>query len=311
MKQERNIFLNMKINELLQKAIIELEKNNIEESSLKTKILLSNCISKPKEYLFIHENEEVEQPLEKEFLQKIERLCNNEPLQYITNKQEFMGLEFYVDENVLIPRSDTEILVEEVLKNIDKTKKLKILDMCTGSGIIAITLAKFCENVEITAVDKSEGALNVAIKNAKLNNVYDRIKFIKSDMFENVNNNSKELDDLSPSSNLSNNLSNNKILQQKYDIIVSNPPYIESSTIKTLNKDVQKEPQMALDGGEDGLDFYRIIAENAEHFLKENGKIYLEIGYNQRESVSKLFVNKFKDVKCIKDLAGLDRVIIV
>jgi len=301
----------MKIKELLQKAIIELEKNNIEESSLKAKILLSNCISKPKEYLFIHENEEVEQTLEKEFLQKIERLCNNEPLQYITNKQEFMGLEFYVDENVLIPRSDTEILVEEVLKNIDKTKKLKILDMCTGSGIIAITLAKFCENVDITAVDKSEGALNVAIKNAKLNNVYDRIKFIKSDMFENVNNNSKELGNLSPSSNLSNNLSNNKILQQKYDIIVSNPPYIESSTIKTLNKDVQKEPQIALDGGEDGLDFYRIVAENAEHFLKENGKIYLEIGYNQRESVSKLFVNKFKDVKCIKDLAGLDRVIIV
>lgn len=302
----------MKINELLQKAIIKLEKNNIEESSLKAKILLSNCISKPKEYLFIHEKEEVEQHLEKEFLQKIERLCNNEPLQYITNKQEFMGLEFYVDENVLIPRSDTEILVEEVLRNIDKTKKLKILDMCTGSGIIAITLAKFCENVEITAVDKSKGALNIAIKNAKLNNVYDRIKFTKSDMFENLKN-FGNLNNLEKTDSLKemNVFDNKKLLPKKYDIIVSNPPYIESSTIKTLNKDVQKEPQMALDGGEDGLDYYKIIAENAEYFLKENGKIYLEIGYNQRESVSRLFVNKFRKVKCIKDLAGLDRVIIV
>ena len=224
----------MTIKECLKKGIEALDIIGIEDSVLKAKLLLANIIGKPKEYLFIHENEELEDEEEKEFWRQIDELSKNTPLQYLTKTQEFMGLDFYVNENVLIPRSDTEILVEEVLKNIDKSKKVRILDMCTGSGIIGISLAKICDNVEVVCVDKSDMALEVAFENAKFHGVANRIDFICSDMF-------CELFDLC------------NMKDVKFDIIVSNPPYIETETIKTLNKDVQKEPLMALDGGEDGL----------------------------------------------------------
>ena len=281
----------MIIKECLKKGIEALDIIGIEDSVLKAKLLLANIIEKPKEYLFIHENEELEDEEEKEFWRQIDELSKNTPLQYLTKTQEFMGLDFYVNENVLIPRSDTEILVEEVLKNIDKSKKVRILDMCTGSGIIGISLAKICDNVEVVCVDKSDKALEVAFENAKFHGVANRIDFICSDMFG-------DLYDLCDRRNM------------KFDIIVSNPPYIETETIKTLNKDVQKEPLMALDGGEDGLDFYRIIADKAWNFLNENGKVFVEIGYNQGESVIALFKEKFNNVSCVKDLAGLDRVVI-
>lgn len=279
----------MVIKEALKKSIELLEENNIEESILKAKIILANLLSKTKEYLFINEKEKLDKQVEESFFEKINELCNNVPLQYLTNSQEFYGLNFYVNNDVLIPRSDTEILVEEVIKYIKNMKNvennIKILDMCTGSGIIAIILAKYCENVDITAVDKSEDALNVAIKNAKIHNVYEKINFIKSDMFENLKN--------------------------KYNIIVSNPPYIEREVIDTLSKDVQNEPKMALDGGVDGLDFYRIINKNVDKFLEKNGQIFLEIGFNQKNSVSHIFSKKFDNINCIKDLNGLDRVIIL
>ena len=195
-----------------------------------------------------------------------------------------MKLDFYVDENVLVPRPDTEILVEEVIniaKQINKSK-INILDLCTGSGAIAVSIGAYIKNAKITAADISSKALNVAKENAKKNNV--QIELIKSDMFENVTG--------------------------KYDIIVSNPPYIETKTIRSLDKDVQNEPIIALDGGDDGLDFYRIIAYNADKFLKEDGKIFVEIGYNQKESVMKIFNTNFTNITCVKDLAGNDRVII-
>lgn len=279
----------MVIKEALKKSIELLEENNIEESMLKAKIILANLLSKTKEYLFINEKEKLDKQVEESFFEKINELCNNVPLQYLTNSQEFYGLNFFVNNDVLIPRSDTEILVEEVIKYIKNMKNvennIKILDMCTGSGIIAIILAKYCENVDITAVDKSEDALNVAIKNAKIHNVYEKINFIKSDMFENLKN--------------------------KYNIIVSNPPYIEREVIDTLSKDVQNEPKIALDGGVDGLDFYRIINKNVDKFLEKNGQIFLEIGFNQKNSVSHIFSKKFDNINCIKDLNGLDRVIIL
>ncbi len=279
----------MVIKEALKKSIELLEENNIEESMLKAKIILANLLSKPKEYLFINEKEKLDKQVEESFFEKINELCNNVPLQYLTNSQEFYGLNFYVNNDVLIPRSDTEILVEEVIKHIKNIKNvennIKILDMCTGSGIIAIILAKYCENVNITAVDKSEEALNVAIKNAKIHNVYEKINFMKSDMFENLKN--------------------------KYNIIVSNPPYIEREVINTLSKDVQNEPKMALDGGIDGLEFYKIIEKNTEKFLEKGGEIFLEIGYNQKNSVSQIFSKKFDSINCIKDLNGLDRVVIL
>ena len=241
--------------------------------------------------LVINHTQEIPEEKINEFKSGLEKLKNNTPIQYITNHQEFMKLDFYVDENVLIPQPDTEILVEEVLKyveHIDKTKssKIKILDLCTGSGAIAISLAKYIENVEITATDISNKAIQIAKLNAEKNLVHKKINFIESDMFQNIKEN-------------------------QFDVIVSNPPYIETAIINTLDKEVQKEPLIALDGGDDGLKFYRLIIKQAKNYLSSNGKVFFEIGYNQKEAIFNLIQNSeyFENPICIKDLSGNDRVI--
>ena len=276
----------MNIEEILKKEINNLKKNNIENSTLKAKILLANILKVKKEYLLIHSEEQVKQEDKIKYENCIKELIKGKPLQYITNKQEFMGLNFYVDENVLIPQPDTEILVEKAIEIAETTQKNKILDMCTGSGCIAISLAKKINNAQITAVDISNSALNVANKNAINNNVENKIKFINSDMFNNI--------------------------EEKFDIIVSNPPYIETETINKLEIEVQNEPHVALDGGIDGLKFYKIIANNAFEYLNENGYLLLEIGYNQQESVTQLLqdTGKYKNIETIKDLGGNYRVVI-
>lgn len=276
----------MIIEEILKKEINNLKGNNIENSTLKAKILLANILNVKKEYLLIHSEEEVKQEDKIKYENCIKELIKGKPLQYITNKQEFMGLNFYVDENVLIPQPDTEILVEKAIEIAETTQKNKILDMCTGSGCIAISLAKNINNVQITAVDISNSALNVANKNAINNNVENKIKFINSDMFNNI--------------------------EEKFDIIVSNPPYIETETINKLEIEVQNEPHVALDGGIDGLKFYNIIANNAFKYLNKNGYLLLEIGYNQQKSVTQLLQNtgKYTNIETIKDLGGNYRVVI-
>ena len=201
-----------------------------------------------------------------------------------------MGLNFYVNENVLIPQPDTEILVEEVLQllkqNVSKNMKrdnIRILDLCTGSGAIAISIAKMQENSTVTASDISEEAINIARKNSVDNNT--DIEFVVSNMFEKING--------------------------KFDIIVSNPPYIEEKVISTLPKEVQKEPYIALFGGEDGLKFYRIIAKEGKKFLNANGYIAVEIGYNQKEKVIELFEKEdYKEVYSKEDFGGNDRIVI-
>lgn len=201
------------------------------------------------------------------------------PFQYIINKQNFCGLNFYVDENVLIPRLDTEVLVEKVMSD-NTEKNLSILDLCTGSGAIAVSLKKLGNYKDMYASDISDKALNIAKKNALSNKV--DIQFISSDMFENID--------------------------KKFDIIVSNPPYIETEEIKSLDIEVKdREPYLALDGKEDGLYFYKIIASHAKKYLKEYGIIYLEIGHNQGEAIKYLFKD-YKKVDIFKDLANLDRV---
>lgn len=227
-----------------------------------------------------------------EFHNGLEKIKDNTPIQYITNHQEFMKLDFYVDENVLIPQPDTEILVEEVLKyvnQIDKTKssKIKILDLCTGSGAIAVSLAKYIDNCEITATDISNKAIQIAKLNAKKNLVHSKINFIESNMFENLP-------------------------KTQYDIIVSNPPYIETETILSLSPEVQKEPLLALDGGRDGLKFYKIILKNYTNYLNSNGKVFLEIGYNQKEMICSAIKQSNPQIEpiCVKDLSGNDRLII-
>ena len=277
----------MNIEELLKEAIQELKNNNIEDANLKAKILLANELDKSKEYLIVNSKQKVEEKNIQQLKIKVQRLIDGTPLQYITKKQEFMGLKFYVDENVLIPQPDTEILVENAINQINKEiKKIKILELCTGSGCIAISLAKYIENIEIVAIDISEEALKIAKKNAKNNEVEEKIQFLKSDMFENIN--------------------------QEFDIIVSNPPYIETQVIKTLSKEVQNEPIIALDGGKDGLEFYKIIAKESYKYLNSNGYIMVEIGYNQRKNVINLFENtkQYKEIVAIKDLGLNDRIII-
>ena len=216
----------------------------------------------------------------------IDKIINGKPIQYITNEQEFMKLKFYVDENVLIPQPDTEILAEKIIDEYSD-KEVKIWDLCTRSGAIAISLAKYIKKSNIIATDISNKDIQIAKLNAEKNLVHKKIKFILSDMFKNIENDT-------------------------FDLIVSNPPYIKTDVINNLEKSVQNEPNIALDGGEDGLKFYKIIAENAYKFLNNNGKLYLEIGFDQKENVINLLQKtyKYNEITCIKDLAGNDRLII-
>jgi release factor glutamine methyltransferase len=268
----------MKFGELLKIGQSLLSKNSIDIKE--ARLILAFVLSVDLEKLIIISNDaEMEDATVGKYLALIERRVNGVPYAYLTHNKEFMGLNFYVDENVLIPRPDTEILVESVIK----LNKKKILDMCTGSGCIAISLAKLINGSKVTAVDISSEALIIAEKNSELNNV--KVEFIKSNLFEKIN--------------------------DKYDIIVSNPPYIQTGIINTLENEVKKEPFISLDGGEDGLFFYREIIGKARNYLIPNGYLALEIGYDQRDTVRKILEeNSYEVIDTIKDIGGNDRVII-
>ena len=276
----------MTIKETIRKGMIILKTNNVTEPNIKSRLIMQYVLNKPREYLVVYDKKELTLRQEVNYFKAIKKLCQGIPIQHITNRQEFMKMTFYVDENVLIPRQDTEILVEEVIKIAKKINAKKILDLCTGSGAIAISLAKYIDKSNITAVDISSKALNVAKLNAKNNEVEDRITFVESDLFENLK-------------------------KEKYDIIVSNPPYIKKEVLKKLDKEVQKEPKLALDGGYDGLDFYRKIIKNADEYLKFNGYLCFEIGYDQKEDVENLLKEqeKYANITCKKDLCDNDRVV--
>ena len=277
----------MTIRETIRKGMIILKNNNITEPNIKARLIMQYVLNKPREYLMVYDTQNVMLRQEVNYFKAIKKLCQGLPLQHITHRQEFMKMTFYVDENVLIPRQDTEVLVKEVIKIAKKINAKKFLDLCTGSGAIAVSLAKYIEQSEITAVDISGKALNVAKLNAKNNEVDDKITFVESDLFSNLK-------------------------KEKYDMIVSNPPYIKTDIIKKLDKEVQKEPYIALDGGYDGLDFYRKIINEADEYLKFHGYLCLEIGYNQKEEVEELIrkQEKYTDTYCKKDLCDNDRIII-
>ncbi len=268
-------------NDLLIYAVKEFENVGIEEASVEARNILLYTFNISLLDFSLNRNKELgaKEKIEK-FLSFVEERKKRKPFQYIINKQNFYGLDFYVDENVLIPRFDTEVLVEKILKD-NKDNNFQILDLCTGSGAIAISLKKLGEYKSVKALDISEKALDIAKKNSSLNET--TIDFICSDMFEKING--------------------------KFDIIVSNPPYIPSRDIEDLSLEVKDyEPKLALDGLEDGLYFYRIIAKEAKAYLKENGKIYLEIGYNQAKDIREIF-KEYNKIEVYKDLAGKDRVV--
>lgn len=277
----------MTIREALNKGTIKLKMKEIENPKLKARLVMQFVLNQTRQYVMVYDEKKLTQVQEKKYFEAIEQLVKGIPLQHITHRQEFMKMDFYVNNKVLIPRPDTEVLVEEVIRIAKKIKAKKILDLCTGSGAIAVSLAKYIENSQITATDISEKALEIAETNAKKHQVDKQIAFLPSNLFE-------------------------ELPKEKYDIIVSNPPYIKKEVIKTLDEEVQKEPHIALDGGQDGLDFYRKIIHHSYEFLKYKGYLCLEIGYDQKIDVIELIEQeeKYIDTYSKKDLYGNDRVII-
>lgn len=279
----------MKLVEILKKGYETLKENQIPDYSIIARTLLTYTLKKSKIYLIINQEEEIPEKIYKKYNNYIEEIIEGKPLQYITNNQEFMGINFYVDKNVLIPQPDTETLVEKVLEIVQNNYKdqIKILDLCTGSGAIAIALYKNIKikNKHIYASDISKEALEIARKNATKNKA--NITLIQSNLLE-------------------------KIDQRQFDIIVSNPPYIETNTIKKLSIQVQNEPIIALNGGEDGLEFYKEIAKQAKKYIKKGGYLCFEIGYNQAQQVVKILQQEknYKNIEIIKDLSGKNRCII-
>ena len=277
----------MTIMEAIKKGMIELKNSNIESPKLKSRLLMQFTLNKPRQYVIVNDMKELNKDEEKKYFDAILKMRKGIPLEHITHQKEFMKLNFFVDENVLIPRQDTEILVEEVIKIAQKINAKKILDLCTGSGAIAVSLAKYLPETEITAIDISNEALKIAKKNAINNEVENQITFISSDMFTNLN-------------------------DEKFDIIVSNPPYIKRNVIESLDKEVKKEPYIALDGGEDGLSFYRKIIKESYKYLKYGGYLCLEIGFDQKMDVIELIENeeKFDNTYSKKDLYDNDRIVV-
>lgn len=277
----------MKIKEAIEKGTIELKMEHIDTPKMKARMLMQFVLNKSRQEIIVHDQEILLKSKEMQYFEAIKKLREGVPLEHITHQKEFMRLNFFVNKDVLIPRQDTEVLVEEVIKIAKKINAKKILDLCTGSGAIAVSLAKYIENSEITAIDISHQALQIAKKNAINNQVENQITFVESNLFENLS-------------------------FEKYDMIVSNPPYIKKEMIKKLDLQVQKEPYIALDGGEDGLDFYRKIIGQSNEYLKYGGYLCLEIGYDQKIDVIELIENeeKYQDTYCKKDYYGNDRVIV-
>lgn len=277
----------MKIFEAIKEACNILNGSNLPQ--LDAEVILSHVLQKDKIYLYINRDRELEDSIAEEFFRLIERRKNGEPVQYIVGKQEFMSLDFIVKPGVLIPRGDTEILVEETLKNMNEIKNPTVVDVGCGSGAISVSIAKYRPDSLVYAIDKMDIPLEVTGINAESNEVSDRMHRIKSNMLESLD----------------------KSLFNAIDVIISNPPYIREEVIPTLMKEVRNfEPHVALSGGIDGLYFYREITIQSLNFIKPGGFIAFEIGYDQGVDVKNILIeNGYSNVYCTKDLAGNDRVV--
>lgn len=284
-------------------GVEQLEAEGIEDAEMDVRILLEDLCMVDREELFIGGDKTISRKDTETFMNAITRRMGHYPVQYITGKQEFMGLTFAVNQDVLIPRQDTEILVEEVLRTgIDG---LKILDMCTGSGCILLSLLYYSNNCEGFGADISAEALDVAKDNMGRLSMDDTFDMLFNMGGKNV----RQHFDAEKIHFIESNLFND--IHESFDIIVSNPPYIRSDVIPTLMEEVRNyEPMLALDGKEDGLYFYREIIKNAKNHLNSDGKLFFEIGYDQAKDVTALMEEAgYKDIKVVQDYAHLDRVV--
>lgn len=275
----------MRLLELYKDSAKKLEQQGILTSKLDVKILLSFLLDIDTKELIMYFNQHIDQKFINNFNQLFTRRLNREPIANIVNKKSFWSYDFFVNENVLTPRSDSEILVEAVLSNYNNmNENLNILDLGTGSGCLILSLLKIYKNASGLAVDISDKALQVAKQNAK-NLKVENIKFLKNNWSDNI--------------------------EEKFDIIISNPPYIPTNDIKDLTPEVNKfNPILALDGGKDGLNCYRYLAESLDKNLKKDTKIFLEIGKNQEKDIEKIFnENGYKLLKIYKDLAEINRIL--
>jgi release factor glutamine methyltransferase len=301
--------LKMTYNEAYQKGIQLLKDANISSPAADAGVLLCHAARCDRIYLFTHGDMDVGEGILKTYFSMLQRRLAGCPLQYLTGVQEFMSLMFEVGPGVLIPRQETELLVETVIRfcsGSDKASRsgafaeenrisgksrenarghISILDMGTGSGCIAVSLARYIPGCRVTAVDIMPAALEAARKNAQDNGVADRVRFIKSNLFESVP-------------------------EEKFDVIVSNPPYVRTEEISRLQREISEyEPISALDGGADGLFFYREIIKSSKAYLKPGGMLAFETGYDQAADVASMLSGSFKDTRIYKDLAGIDRVV--
>tara|TARA_B100002052_G_C15736763_1_gene531259 strand:+ start:52 stop:879 length:828 start_codon:yes stop_codon:yes gene_type:complete len=268
------------MNKLINSSIEALKKNKIPNAELDIRILLKHSSSNPKEIIL--SNYYLEDLNVDYFKSLVKKRLENQPISKIINKKFFWKDEFFVNSNVLDPRPETELIIEETIKNIDKDKKVDILDIGTGSGCLAVSIAKELPNSKITAIDISNKALEVAKKNINKNCLQNQIKLLNKDV---------------------------GMLNEKFDIIVSNPPYISENDYKNLQKEIRKfEPKIALLGGSDGLDFYRVFANKIENLMKSNSYFICEIGSNQLSSCKSIFSKTNLILKKIsKDIQKIDR----
>lgn len=298
------------VKDIVAAAAEQLKKANIAENQIDSWLLAEHFFDVSRQDIFLSPDKCVSKEVAEKYLEAVKMRANHVPLQHITGHQQFLDFDFLVNENVLIPRPETELLVEQVVLDINARasanendsgkcstggervvkaamahkQKVRVLDMCTGSGCIAISVDKMCDNVVVTAADISEKALAVAEKNNIRN--HGNVTFVRSDLFEKI--------------------------EGKFDVIISNPPYIPTKDLDTLMDEVREhEPHLALDGSKDGLKFYRKICKMSREFLNDHGKIFFEIGYDQGEKVPGLLSeNGFTNIQVLKDFSGNDRMVI-
>lgn len=287
----------MNIKEFLLYATETLKNSDIETPALEAGVMLCHVLKCSRAYLYTHNDTVLRQDELEELEAFLQKRAANVPLQYLLGETEFMSLTFKVSPAVLIPRQDTEILVEKCIELLRDRIKLsneensiirsvRVLDMCTGSGCIAVSIAHYCPESRVVACDVSRSALEVAKSNSERAGVQNRLEFRCGDLFEVLDG------------------------EERFELIASNPPYIETETVSGLQTEVRNhEPYIALDGGADGLDFYRKIVAEAPKFLIRGGHLAFEIGYNQAESVSRLMEKDFEEITVLKDLGGNDRVV--